>query len=511
MYRVLLVNPPVLGVFEPWYDTPDFGRVGLAYLAGWLRKFPGFEIRILDAKFERKDFSETLAEILQWKPDLIGFTAFTNEIKPAAYLAALLKKANPGIVTVIGGVHVTALPVQTMMEFPSFDFGVAGEGEITFQELCIAIRDKQELKAIPGILFRDGGKIIETSLRFRIQNQDDIPWPAWDLMPRAKTYFVHSLRGCPFHCSFCMNPNGRIARQRGVNDVIAEIEWIIETYHPKRISFGDELFSVDMERTHRLLDEMIAKGIGKMVEWDIQTHVAYVDEDILRKMKTAGIKRVELGIETGDDATLKSMGKGTNRAQILAAREAARKAGVSIGTFFILGHPGESRETIRKTVDLAVKMNPDLPMFGIMVPYPGTEVSRLAAEGKGGYRLLSTDWDEYNKQLGGALEFGGLSRKQIEKIQIWAYIRIFLFNFRFLDLAGFTWEYRKGAWSVLRKLFRKDSSLSNMLNKPLDYDSTFEKGAPMDPAGLVRAREVWKEIQKEEMVESKKQKEERRQ
>ena len=92
-YKVLLINPPVLAVLEPWYDTPSFGRVGLAYVAAYLRQSRGFDVRILDAKFERLDFQQVLEQVIQWQPDLVGFTAFTNEIKPAAYQAGLIKRA----------------------------------------------------------------------------------------------------------------------------------------------------------------------------------------------------------------------------------------------------------------------------------------------------------------------------------------------------------------------------------------------------------------------------------
>src|SRR5690606_3037131 len=150
--RVLLVNPPVIGVLEPWYDTPDFGRTGLAYLAGYLRQFDGFEIKIIDAKFERLNFEQTLEQLDEFKPDVVGLTAFTNEIKPAAYLAARIKKYNRDITTVIGGVHVTALPEETLNEFPYFDIGVVGEGEITFHELCEALRKNIPVSDIQGLV-----------------------------------------------------------------------------------------------------------------------------------------------------------------------------------------------------------------------------------------------------------------------------------------------------------------------------------------------------------------------
>ena len=143
----------------------------------------------------------------RFQPDLVGFTAYTNEIKPAAYQASLVKKSMPHVITVIGGVHLTALPAETLREFPTFDVGVVGEGEITFYELCNAIKQGNDIHNISGLVYHlADGNVTLTAPRPRILDQDSIPLPAWDLLPPAESYFVQSLRGCPFNCVFCMNP-----------------------------------------------------------------------------------------------------------------------------------------------------------------------------------------------------------------------------------------------------------------------------------------------------------------
>jgi anaerobic magnesium-protoporphyrin IX monomethyl ester cyclase len=504
MFTVCLINPPVLAVLEPWYDQPDFGRTGLAYLAGYLRQFQGYDIHIIDAKFERLNFKQVEERVLTIKPDLIGFTAFTNEIRPAAYQAAMIKKILPDTITVVGGVHVTALPEQTLLEFPSFDIGVVGEGEITLYELCEMIRNQKGLTNVKGLVLRLDNKIIQTPDRERIFNQDSIPFPAWDLLPPAKTYYVQSIRGCPYNCLFCMNPNGKVARKRSVDNVISELKLIIFNYRPQRISFGDELFSVDMIRTHALLDAMIAHQIGGMVRWDVQTHVNYVDEALFKKFKAAGVDRVELGVETGDEDALRKMGKGTKLSNILTACEAGKKAGVKIGTFLLFGQPNETIESIQRTIDIAVKINPVIPMFGLMTPYPGTEVARMAANGEGGYKLLTTDWDEYNKQIGGAMEFANLSRRQIEWLQIKAYLMVYIKNHRYKDLISFLWEYRKGAWKVLNKVLWGKKSLDEIILKPEDYEQLINSPNPPPNAILIKSREDWQHIQNTDLKHQKK-------
>lgn len=450
--RVVLVNPPPWRVVEPVYDAPKFPRHGLACLAAALRVHPGFEVSVVDAKLERLGFDQSLARILDKEPDLVGFTAFTNEIKPAAHLAALVKRARPQATTLIGGVHVTALAAETLAEFPQFDLGCVGEGEETLVELCQNLRDGKPLETVAGLALRGSLGARETAPRAKIVDFSKLPHPAYDLFPRADEYYVMSQRGCPFTCKFCMNPNGRTARQRDVEDVVEEIREILERYHPAEISFADEIFTVNMDRARALLDGMIRIGVPGRARFWVQSHVNFVDEAMFRHLKQAGCFRCALGIETGDEEKLRDMGKGTKLGMVQDAFAAGRRAGLDLTAFFVLGHPNETFASILKTIKLAVRLDPKLPIFGVMVPYPGTEIARLAARGEAGYKLASVDWDDFNKQLGGALEFGGLARWQIEACQIAGYLSVFVLNARFGDLARFLWQYWKSGLSLVFKM-----------------------------------------------------------
>lgn len=510
-FKVCLVNPPVIAVLEPWYDTPDFGRTALAYLAGYLRAHRDYEIQIIDAKLERLNFKEVIQRLEKIQPDIVGLTAFTNEIKPAAYMAHCVKEKFKDCKTVVGGAHLTAIPKETMLEFPMIDFGVEGEGEETFLELCTALYAQKynkaeiDFKQINGVHFRENNTLVKAAPRQRILDQDSIPFPAWDLLPSADTYFVQSMRGCPFNCLFCMNPNGRIARKRSVENVMQELRWIIDEFKPKRISFGDELFSVDIQRTHELLQNMAKEGIGEKVKWDVQTHVHYVNAALFEDFKKANVEIVELGVETGDEEMLRKMGKGTNLKLIDEACKAGKAAGVKIGSFFLFGQPNESKESLQKTVDLAVRLNPDLPMFGLMTPYPGTEVAKMAAKEEGGYKLLSTDWDEYNKQIGGAMEFANLSRAQIEWYQIKAYTKVYLYNARYLDFVKFVWNYKEAAWEVLKKIISRNKSIVKEHKKPENYDLVLNGKSNKKPNVnvFVSSRDDWNKTQQRELKRAK--------
>ena len=496
--NIVLICPPPLEIIEPWVDAPPYARNSLAFIAGYLRKHLDCNIKIIEAKFERLSFEETVKRTLAFNPDIVGLTAYTQEIKPAAYTAGLIKKSNPNIVTVIGGVHITAIPEQTMKEFPSFDIGVIGEGEITFAELCRALANKKELKVVNGLIYRREEILITTGFRERIADQDSLPMPSWDLMPVAPIYFMHTERGCPFNCTFCMNHNGRVVRKRSVDLVIEEMEYIVNTFGPSQINFGDELFSVDMQRTAELMDAIVERGLHKRVTWDAQTHVKYVNYELLKKMRAANVYQLDMGVETGDPERLKEMGKGTYKELIIKAFAEAKRAGVQTGGLFILGHPNETIKSIKNTIKLAIKINPTLPMFGTMTPFPGTLVAKMAASRESGYSGLSMDWDDYKMRLGSGLAYKNFTKQQLNMLMLEAYIKIYLYNFRFLDFAKFAWNYRKGALQLVKKVLKREDVLSQRINKPFDYDSIINSDYKITNADMIESRDYFWAIQQNE-------------
>jgi len=465
--RVLLINPPPYQRVDQ-YDTPDFTRLGLAYLAGQLLTNPECKVEIIDAKFERLEDHQVMERVRQFGPDIVGLTAITNEIKPAARIAKQVKHLSSNIHTVIGGVHLSALPHETMIEFPEFDYGVNGEGEITFQELCYALHLDTPLSGIDGLVYRQDDLIVQTGERERIADQDEIPFPAWDLLPPAERYLFMTQRGCPFMCNFCMNPNGRIVRKRSVEKVLEELVYIMDRFGPKRMYICDEIFTSEDKRTHAILDGMIDHGINRKLAWFAQTHVNLVDREMFRKMKEAGCAACGLGIETGDPEIMKNMKKGITVDKVIAASNMADDVGLPIESFMIIGHPNETWDTAMRSIDLAVKVNAHTPLFGVMVPFPGTQVAELARKGEGGYRLISNDWNDYNKQIGHAMEFENLSRRQLEIIQMIGYFKVFLWNFRWKDLAKFIWQYKSEGWAVVKKI------IFGLKPKPVQSESTEE-------------------------------------
>ncbi len=483
--RVLLINPPPHQRVDE-YDTPNFTRLGLACLAGTLRCRSAAEVEIVDGKFERLSYETIVERVRRYSPDVVGLTAFTNEIKPAARVAAMVKAVSPSITTVIGGVHASVLPEQTLEEFPAFDIAAIGEGELTLVELVSALAAGGPLGNVDGLCFRDGsGAAVRTGERARTLDLDSLGQAAWDLLPPTPRYLFMTQRGCAYSCTFCANPNGRLVRTRSVEHVLAELEEIIGR-GGEELYIGDELFTADRERTHRLLDAMIAKGIGRKLRWSAQTHVNLVDRDLFAKMKAAGCFICGLGIETGDPDIMRRMRKGSTMQRVMTARRAAREVGLPIEGLMIVGHPYETWESAMRTIDFAVELNPDRPIFGVMVPYPGTEVAAMAARGEGGYRLLSTDWNDYAKQIGNALAFENLSRRQLEILQMLAYVKVFVGNRRWAELARFAWNYRSEGLAVLRKIVSgRMPRPEPCAEPPLPVAKTRSANSPSQPLRVV--------------------------
>jgi len=498
--NIVLVNAPPLGILEPWYDEPDFPRGALASLAAYLRAQGYNSVFCIDAKLEKLSFGQTLDKILYYNPSIVGFTAFTNEIKPCGYLANKLKSINPTITIVVGGAHASAIPTPTLKEFLGFDIVVAGDGEETLLDIVKAVEEEVSFEGILGVTYRSKEGIIRNPERPRILDQDKLPIPAWDLLPKGRHYWLQTAKGCPFKCVFCMNHNGRVVRKNGVEKTMDEIRLVIDTYKPDWIRFGDELFTADRSRTIAFLNAWIENGFAEKVKWDVQTHVRYVDEEILSLFKKAKLTQLDMGVESGDSEILKSMGKATNERMIVNAFRMAHEIGIKTGSLLLLGQPNETLASMKNSIKLAVKINASLPMIGIMMPLPGTEVAKLASNGEGGYSRMSYDWDEYRKNVGVALEFKNFSRNTIESIQFWGFIKVFVFNFRFIELLYFIFAYRVEGWNNFKKiLFGQVSSTKLFSLMPKDYDEVISKGNKPTATDLFASKKEFDIIQQDEM------------
>lgn len=456
-FRVALIK--VRGTYADWFKRPV---LGLAYLCSYL-KSDGFECRIFDAYYHSWSEDELLARVAEYRPHLIGISAMTHEVNKAAHVAGRLK-VKLEVPVVIGGCHVTALPRRTLAEFPVFDYGIHGEGESACLQLARHLRDGSSpgLRDIQGLAFREGDEIkVNARAPFLTSEElDAMPLPAFDdyygddreaLKAKDACGAIIVGRGCPYNCAFCMRVLGQEVRRRSPETVIAEMEQSITRWGAHTFDFYDDILLHDRPDTRRLLELMIEKGFPGKVRWYGLTRVNLVKADMIALAKEAGCIRLGLGVESGDDGILKTIGKGITVAQVRSAVRMIKDQGLAVDAYFILGHPDETEEQVKKTVDLAAELNTNTIAVGLMVPYPGTRVYEMALRGAGGYRLLSEDWSQYDKYGGRALELKNLPYERLLRWQRRALINLYLKNFRLLDLIAYMWQRRSALSFFLRR------------------------------------------------------------
>jgi anaerobic magnesium-protoporphyrin IX monomethyl ester cyclase len=410
----------------PNQETP---HIGMAYLLAVAKKL-GLKARYMDMVMEGFSVEQLLDYVTKTRPALIGFTAFTIQIRTAGIIASRIKSEAPGAIICVGGPHATAIPQQTLEEFPAFDFVVCGEGEELLPKLFVSLGGEDGLAKLPGVLTRKGGDVSWNP----IANLDALPFPAWeefDLSKYPGTYPhrtrlelpMVSERGCPYRCVFCCRSLGDALRRRSVHSVITEIERNIEEFKCESIAFLDETFVLNMKWADEFFTAMLARGLNKKITWSCSTRVSNTSPELLRRMREAGCYYVFFGLESADDAALKHIKKGVTVEQIRNAVKWAKQAGIVPVGSFIIGLPGDTEEHAFKAIELAEELELYSVTFPIAVPFPGTELREMALKNEYGMRIVSNNWDHYGKQDPGVMESEDLSWSRRKELQRLAYMR----------------------------------------------------------------------------------------
>jgi anaerobic magnesium-protoporphyrin IX monomethyl ester cyclase len=379
--RILLLHPARNDSIDRLIRLPP---LGLAYVGGALRAV-GHEVRVIDAAVEPR-WESRLREVLSsWQPRAVGISASTAVLKHALDLAVRVKDADPGTTTILGGVHATLFPGEVLRE-AVIDIAVHGEGEQTAVELLAAIARSEPLDAIAGIAFKHGNTPRVNGRRPPIPNLDDLPLPAYDLLPMgfyatpyssdgAVTSMVTS-RGCPYACTFCdaFVVHGRKYRALSAERVVTEIRHVVHEFGVREVLFKDSEFTLDRRRVESLCD-LLTRG-GPRVTWTCSTRVTGVDGPLLGKMAAAGCRVIQFGIESADPAVLGALRKGITLEQVREAFRSARSAGIDTVANLMVGSPGETRGSIEATRRFIREIRPDHLNVQVLVPYPGTELHR---------------------------------------------------------------------------------------------------------------------------------------
>lgn len=428
--KVLFVNPPqtaskykFMGVIAP--------PLGIAYMAGVLQE-NNIDVEILDASAEDMDFKDVEKELLKRKPDLVALTALTPTIGRALETAQVVKETLPDSIVVMGGYHPTFNFIETL-EDENVDIVIRGEGEYIMLNLVQALENQSSLHDVKGIVFEDKNskEIVVNPEAPLIQDLDELPFPALNLLPMKKYRLLDmdthmttmiTTRGCPMQCSFCSSAamHGKKIRERSVENIVDEIEYLKTNYDIDTIAFMDDTFTLKKRKVMAICDEILKRNIEIM--WGCTSRVDTLDEKLLKKMKEAGCITIFIGVESADQQQLDNMCKNTTISKIENAFKIARKLKIRTIASVALGMPGDTKEIMNKTVKFVHKLKPNYAIYSLATPYPGTRFYKEAFEKN---LIKIKDWSKYTL-ITPILETIDCSLKDMRKIQAKAFMKFYL-------------------------------------------------------------------------------------
>jgi radical SAM superfamily enzyme YgiQ (UPF0313 family) len=412
--KILLINPPI----REW-SSPNVLPLGLGYIAAVLQHM-SHEVEVMDINAYRWRPEEVENKIKEADFDIVGIGAIVTVYKYVKQLISLLKRYHPAKKIIVGGSAGSSIP-NIILEKTGADIVCIGEGENTIVELVGAIETNKPLSEVEGIWFKnDNGNIIAGKNRKPIANLDELPFPAWDLFPmdiylknpvgapnRNKwidgstgdntvlSMNISGTRGCPYKCIYCYHDfMGQRYRHRSPENIVKEMKTLYENYGAEYLHFTDDEFCLKKEFVYEFC-KGVKRELGGKVTWGCSGRVNLMAEELISMMAEAGCVLIGYGIESGSQRMLDIMKKNVTVEQAKKAVRLTKKYLGWADCSFIIGIPGENRETIEETVNFCKELDliPEVIFFA--TPYPGTELYSLAiSQGK------IKDEEEYMLSLG---------------------------------------------------------------------------------------------------------------
>lgn len=474
--KILLINPnSTIAKSDSIYSrfVPPVAPSGIMYIAATLLK-EGIEIVVVDQYANKISNDELVEKISRESPELVGFSCLTPVMKNVNSIVRQIRSLNKGIKIVFGNIHPTIFTEELLRQNMA-DIIVRGEGELTMLELALAIRSGEKLQEVKGISFTEGGKVYNNPDRELVADLDDLPFPAWQLLDLSqyKTHPMVSLyditlpiqasRGCPYRCIFCSQDTlYKKPRYRKNSHVMDEIEYIHNNFGVNNFVFIDAYFPFSVEHGLEFCKEFIRRGLHRKITWVTETRVDKVNFELLKEMKKAGLHLVMYGFEVGNQKVLDSLRKRATLEQARQAMKDTKRANIRTLGLFVLGMPGETKETCEDTMKFAKKLDCDIAKFNIAVPLPGSVFfEEYRSKNKTGNMVEPekftswSSWSTYSEELIYVPE--GMSSSELINLQRKAMFEFFVrpkLIFRYLvkriipvrDLCF-------GAWMLIKQLF----------------------------------------------------------
>ena len=418
---ILLVNPYFqrkIGTNRPYVPY------GLLYIATFLSS-KGFKAKVYDAdlimegrryKEEDKILQEVRDILKNESPDIIGIGITTPQYKPAIKIAEISKELNKNVIVVVGGVHATFMSEDTAKE-KFFDIIIRREGELTFLDLINCLINGSNLSNVMGITFVEDDKVVNTPDRPPIEDLDSIPFPDRSLLLNHKHYphsefgIILPNRGCPNSCSYCSSKAYWLRhRTRSAKNIVDEIEFLKNKYNLFDFWLEADSFLINKNHVRELCHEIKSRRLNIM--WGAMARIDEFDKDIIKKLKSSGFCNVSLGIESGSQEILDSIGKKITIKQIKKTVKTLKSEGIFVNTYWMIGFPNETIKTLNETKNFIKELKPNLARTFIMTPFPGCKEYEIAKKEN---RLLSCDWSDYHVENAYLLKRPGINNEIIEK------------------------------------------------------------------------------------------------
>ena len=394
----------------------------LAYAASVLLEH-GVSVRIIDAIAENMDYSNFIKLINEIEPKLIIAEVSTPSLENDLDILKKINRKNTKIA--VCGLDFNIRQPDFLRKNNFIDFVMVGEYEYAALDLFRHINNDAKLKEVLGIIYRDNGDIKVNPTRPLIEDLDKLPWPLREQLPmeqymdapgNIETPSVQMLasRGCPFQCIFCAWPqlmyNSNRYRMRKPEAIVDEMEYLIKGRKFKSVYFDDDTFNINKKNVLAICREINERRLE--IPWAIMARADTMDEEMLVKMKEAGLYAVKYGVESADQTLLDKAGKNMNLRQAERMISFTKAIGIKTHLTFTFGLPGETQDSIKRTIDYALELNPATLQFSIMTPYPGTEYyNRLDAKG----HIVSKDWSDYDGASKSVIRTDCLSPSDLER------------------------------------------------------------------------------------------------
>ncbi len=426
--KVLFIEPPK----EVWFVMGDYlpPPLSILQLAAFIEdRRPDVKIEVVDCQVEQLSWENLERKIEEADPDVVAPNALaTCNTYVVARTVELAKKVNPDVLTIVGGQHFTATAEKSLIEYPEIDVIVRGEGEETLLDLIKAREKDLPLSEVDGISFRHANQILHNHQRSFLENLDELPFPGYhfveDFIDRyhflmmagrdAGYALIEGSRGCTHNCSFCSQALHwrRTCRAKSAKRIVDEMEYCYNELGIRFIWLTDDNFGLGT-RAEQVYQEILHRGLGEKIMWFIQTRSDDIlkHENLIPRLRRAGLCWALVGVERHDKQTLNNFHKGVSPNVSSKAIDILKKNNIFAQAMFILGVRNDSHKSIEDMRQYANEIDPDLSIFGILTPFPGTEVYKTAE--KNGW-IEDKNWAHYD-MLHAIMPTEHLTRSKIQE------------------------------------------------------------------------------------------------